>query len=648
MSIKAKQVAGVTTLVVVIVAILSGYHLATLAELRLKETGLRGQMVASAVFLRARDVVPAPGTDLHAALREDGGVRSILQSGLGFGPNVTHAAIVDPDGTIIAHGFREMDGQTLGEAEDLEPLLTQSAFAQLQAIYSDRSFEIRQPLLSGDDEFGTIRIGVSTLLIQGELRREAQAAAGGILAALIISSLFAVLLAQWMLRPIHVIQSGLTRLGRGELDVSLDLPGAEFRDLGSSFEAVSAQLSAVRARPLPSAATDLESVMENLEDAVALFSPSGEVIFTNAAMKALLAEHRDHPAMRTLIDQTLAGRKDCGPVAMMPAGSGTDASVGPTPVGPTFRSGAAGESEPAERMLVTHAIQDSTGRFLGAMLVARNLGYLSRVQSTLNYSRKLAALGRLMAGVAHEVKNPLNAMTIHLELLKRKLAASVTSVTSVSPEPRAPSPEPRAPNPEPRAPSPEPRAPNPEPRAPSPEIAKHLNVIASEIKRLDEVILGFLKFARPDELKLQPVQLTALVSDVVTTASPEAQRNKVAVKVDCPAALPEINADPGMLRQALLNLALNACQAMPDGGTLRIACRATPRRKVEIDVEDTGVGIPPEDLSRIFDLYFTTKEKGSGIGLSMVYRIVQLHDGDVDVQSTPGGGTRFRLIFPQA
>jgi signal transduction histidine kinase len=590
MSIKAKQVAGVTTLVVVIVAILSGYHLATLADLRLQETGLRGDMLASAVFLRAREVVPEPGKDQREALREDGGVRSILQSGLGFGPNVTHAAIVDPAGIIIAHGFRELDGQRLEEAEDLAPLLTQGPFAQLRAIYSDRSFEIRQPLILGDEEFGSIRIGVSTFLIRGDLEDALQAAGGSIVAALIISSLFAVLLAQWMLRPIHVIQSGLTRLGRGELDVSLDLPGAEFRDLGSSFEAVSAQLSAVRAKPLATPATDLESVMENLEDAVALFSPSGEVIFTNAAMKALLAEHRDHPAMTTIIDQTLAGRQDCGPVAMTTAPD--------TP-------GAAGESEPPERMLVTHAIEDSAGRFLGAMLVARNLGYLSRVQSTLNYSRKLAALGRLMAGVAHEVKNPLNAMTIHLELLKRKLGENTA-------------------------------------------VDKHVAVIGSEIRRLDEVILGFLKFARPDELKLQPVQLTALVSDVVTTVSPEAQRNKVAVKVDCPATLPQINADPGMLRQALLNLALNACQAMPDGGTLRIACRATPRRKVEIDVEDTGVGIPPEDLSRIFDLYFTTKEKGSGIGLSMVYRIVQLHDGDVEVQSTPGRGTRFRLIFPEA
>ncbi|MBA3639923.1 MAG: hypothetical protein H0W53_11690 [Acidobacteria bacterium] len=583
MSIKAKQVAAVTTLVVAIVAILSVYHLASLAQMRLKETAERGKMLSAAVFQRAREIVPPPGVDMATALQEDAGLRSILSSGVGFGPNVTSAAIVDPDGVVIAHGFRQMDGQRLEEAEDIEGLLEDGPVAQLLAIYSDeRTFETRQALLSGDAEFGSIRIGISPILIRDEMKSYVGTAAGSVVAALIIATFFAVLFSQWMLRPIHVIQSGLTRLGRGELDVSLDLPGEEFRDLGSSFEAVSAQLSAVRAKPLPSAGTDLESVMENLEDAVALFSPSGEAIFTNAAMKVLLAEHRDHPAMKTLIDQTLAGRKDCGPLPL-------------TVDGPA-------DADAPERLLMTHAIEDSTGRFVGAMLVSRNIGYLSQVHSTLNYSRKLAALNRLMAGVAHEVKNPLNAMTIHLELLKRKLG-------------------------------------------PGANVDKHINVIGNEIQRLDEVLMGFLKFARPDELKLQPVQLSALVSDVVTTIRPEAVRSSINVKVECPATLPEINADPGMLRQAILNLALNACQAMPDGGTLRIACRST-QRKVEIDVEDTGVGIPPEDLSRIFDLYFTTKEKGTGIGLSMVYRIIQLHDGDVEVQSTPGSGTRFRLLFP--
>jgi signal transduction histidine kinase len=180
------------------------------------------------------------------------------------------------------------------------------------------------------------------------------------------------------------------------------------------------------------------------------------------------------------------------------------------------------------------------------------------------------------------------------------------------------------------------------------DLSKHVNIISDEIKRLDQVVVGFLKFARPDELKLQPVHLAALISEVVSMTAPEAERRHIAIRTDCPPGLPAINADPGMLQQALLNLALNACQAMPDGGTLRITCRTAARRRVEVDVADTGVGIAPENLGRIFDLYFTTKEKGSGIGLSMVFRIVQLHDGEIEVQSTPGSGTTFKLVFPQA
>jgi two-component system sensor histidine kinase HydH len=120
------------------------------------------------------------------------------------------------------------------------------------------------------------------------------------------------------------------------------------------------------------------------------------------------------------------------------------------------------------------------------------------------------------------------------------------------------------------------------------------------------------------------------------------------VKVEGADSAPDINGDPAMLRQALLNLALNACQAMPDGGTLRLGAAAASGRRVAVTVEDTGVGIKPEYLNRIFDLYFTTKTRGSGIGLSMVYRTVQLHDGEVEVQSVVGRGTTFRLLLPQA
>jgi len=311
--------------------------------------------------------------------------------------------------------------------------------------------------------------------------------------------------------------------------------------------------------------------------------------------------------IRAIVDRTLASHQSQGPVSIAHMGS--------------------------ERLLMTHPVDDGQGKFVGAMLVARNLAFMTQMHSTLNYSRKLAALGRLMAGVAHEVKNPLNAMTIHLELLKNKVArlrreepVAVAGAVGVSADRAAPHPA----------------------RSPEADLARHVDIITNEIRRLDEVLNGFLRFARPDELKLQPVQLATVISDVVTTVTPEATRMGVTVKQECPRDLPEVNADLAMLRQALLNLALNGCQAMPTGGTLRIACRTASGRRVEIDVEDTGVGIPPENLQKIFDLYFTTKEKGTGIGLSMVYRIVQLHDGEVEVQSTPGSGTRFRLVFPQA
>ena len=664
MSIKAKQVAGVTTLVVIVVAVLSGYHLAALARLSLGETASRGEMLAQAIFQRAREVVAQGGVDPYEALRQDGGLRSILESSIGYSRNVTYAAIVSKDGKAVAHSFPSLEGQPMAEQEDITPLITARAIDQFRAVlFGDRTFEIRQPILAGDEQFGSIRIGVSTLLVRSELRSALWGAAGTTVVALVVSSIFAMLLSQWMLRPIHVIQSGLSRLGRGELDVTLDLPEQEFRDLGSSFDAVSAQLSALgragsselaAADLRPGAGTDLESVMDNLEDAVALFSPKGELIFSNAAMKALLLEMGTntvpgssilgtlpaaHP-VKQLVGRTLAGRKSAGPISV----TSLDTRAHTPDGGPSE----AGKSDvpAAERMLISHAIEDTSGRFIGAMLVARNLAFLSHVHSTLNYSRKLAALGRLLAGVAHEVKNPLNAMTIHLELLKQKLGrqlvgARATASLADTGTFRLP----------PLREVPTDRrgygGDQLEGRL-TPDLTKHVDIIASEIRRLDEVVNGFLKFARPDELKLQPVKLASLVSDVATTAAPEAERRRVALKTECPDNLPEINADPGMLAQALLNLALNACQAMPDGGTLKMTCRAAARRRVEIDVEDTGVGIPPENLGRIFDLYFTTKEKGSGIGLSMVYRIVQLHGGEVEVQSTPGRGTRFRLIFPQA
>jgi signal transduction histidine kinase len=636
LSIKAKQVAGVTMMVVVIVAILSAYHLSKLSNLLLRETGDRAELLSKLVFDRAREVVGQGPKDPYEALRQDGGIRSLLQATIGYSDHVTYAAIVDPQGVAVAHAIPSREGMPIPPQENFQDVLDGGPLAQFNAVYSDRVFALTQPLLAGDATFGSIRIGVSPLLVRSELREEMGTALLAVLAAIGASFLVSLLLAQWMLRPIHVIQSGLRRLGKGELDVRLDLPEQEFKDLGNSFEAVSQQLAALgKGTPpaddegtlRPGEGADYQTVMESLEDAVALYSTKGEVIFSNAAMRALdIGElPESHPA-RQLVERTLSTRKSAGPLSLaipkpgFEGMSSTDSGIfnGPPPLGVLK----AGEMDPdSERMLMCHAIEDTNHRFLGAMLVARNVGYLNQVHSTLNYSKKAAALGRLLAGVAHEVKNPLNAMTIHLELLKQKLG-SIREPIVVPAAGGGP--------------------------GKVLDLSKHVTIISSEIKRLDEVVAGFLKFARPEELKLQPIRLTQVLNDVVMTIGPEAHRRRVTIRDECPLVLPEINADQGMLMQAVLNLAINALQAMPEGGTLRLGCRVTSRRRVELFVEDTGIGIDPENLPRIFDLYFTTKEKGSGIGLSMVFRIVQLHDGEVEVQSTPGRGTKFRLMFPQA
>ena len=177
---------------------------------------------------------------------------------------------------------------------------------------------------------------------------------------------------------------------------------------------------------------------------------------------------------------------------------------------------------------------------------------------------------------------------------------------------------------------------------------KHVEIIENEIRRLDEVVQGFLKFTRPEDLKLQPVLITDVFDEILPLIAPEAEKNDVRVEVNAAADVPRVNADTAMLRQAFLNLAINACQAMPDGGTLRMSCAAASGNRVEVRFEDSGVGIPAEHLSKIFDLYFTTKDHGTGIGLSMVYRIIQLHDGEVEVESTKGRGTTFRVLLPKA
>jgi signal transduction histidine kinase len=615
-------------------------------------------MLANTILHRAGGIVTGD-IDPYAALREDQGLRSILESSI-YGDAV--AAIVDANGMVIVQWPSEAPGPAVDEPtknesalsrrNDLETLLEESPVTKLREIFAGegRNLEVWEPLRRQGEAFGSIRVGMSTLLMRSQLKDLLWDAGFTALGALAVAIFVGGIFAQLLLRPIHVLRGGLTRLGKGEFGVTLDMPsGDEFGELGDFFNTVSQQLSADRTL-LAGQKANLQTAVEHLEDAVALFNPSGELLFSNPAMQHTLPGGaigrvlegllpNGHP-YRTLVEETLATRRSRGPVQI--PGHGTDQIVVPgrqpagtagtqAPAVPTAREGRPADEE----LVMTHAIAGTGGELVGVLLVSRNLASLSRMQSTLAFSRKLVALGRLTAGIAHEVKNPLNAMMIHLELLRTKIRGSV--VAALQPEPVAAG---GTLGLGPGRPAPLP--------PPVQGALEHVEIIESEIRRLDEVVQGFLKFTRPEDLRLQPVRASSLFDEIVPIIETEAGKHGVKVVVEVSAATPDLNGDASMLRQVFLNLAINACQAMPSGGTLRLVAGSASRNRVEVRVEDTGVGIKPEHLSRIFDLYFTTKERGTGIGLSMVYRIIQLHDGEIEVQSTPGRGTTFRVLLPRA
>src|SRR5262245_45358981 len=652
LSIRIKQIVGVSAIVGVAVVALGALCTVRIDNVVLQESLSRGQMLAKTIFHRAGGIVTGD-VDPNVALREDPGLRSILESSI-YGDNISFADIVDTNGTVIVHNNSAKVGQTLDDRTDLGAVIKDTPMNKLRVIFEGdgQTLEVREPLKRGADDFGSIRIGVSTLLMRSQLRQLLYDAGFTAAAALAIAVFVSGIFAQLLLRPIHVLRSGLTRLGKGEFGVTLDLPaGDEFGELGDFFNTVSQQLSADRTL-LAGQKANLQSAVEHLEDAVALFNPSGELLFSNPAMQHTLPADaigrvlegllpNGHP-YRTPVEETLATRKSRGTIQIQGHASEPVSTAGRTSDTGSIRGGwkalqPKAEAKPGDdELVVTHAIAGTRGELVGVLLVSRNLAHLSRMQSTLAYSRKLVALGRLTAGIAHEVKNPLNAMMIHLELLRTKIRGAVAA--ALQPEPVAAAGGTLGLAPRGAATLP----------APVQGALEHVEIIESEIRRLDEVVQGFLKFTRPEDLRLQPVRVMALFEEILPIIETEATKNGVKVTTDVGVSTPNVNGDSAMLRQAFLNLAINACQAMPQGGSLRLVAGPASRQRVEIRIEDTGVGIKPEHLSRIFDLYFTTKERGTGIGLSMVYRIIQMHDGEVEVQSTPGRGTTFRVLLPRA
>jgi len=245
---------------------------------------------------------------------------------------------------------------------------------------------------------------------------------------------------------------------------------------------------------------------------------------------------------------------------------------------------------------------DDQSHSLGALLTLHDLESVREIESELEVSRRMAAIGRLTSGVGHEVKNPINAIVVHLELLRSKMDANTGA-------------------------------------------ERHLDIIQSEIQRLDRVVQTLVDFSRPVELQLQDQDLRAIVTNVLMLSSAEMETRKIIVRSEAPDSPVNVRVDADLIRQALLNVVLNGAQAMAAGGELSVRLTEDARFAI-LKVEDHGEGIPSEIRERIFDLYFTTKREGSGIGLAMTYRILQLHHGHLDVESKLGKGSTFTLRIP--
>lgn len=248
-------------------------------------------------------------------------------------------------------------------------------------------------------------------------------------------------------------------------------------------------------------------------------------------------------------------------------------------------------------------------------------------------SERVQALTLLAASVAHEIGNPLNALHIHLQLMERELKKLRTG--AVTPPPRAS-----------RRALPPPVAAVPaEIEAGAAKLERYLDVAKGEIVRLDYIVTQFLQAIRPSPPQLQAAAVNDVVLGTLELLRPELDNRGLVVETRLARQLPEAPLDPAQIKQVLVNLIKNSMQAMTRGGVLTLSTGALGDG-VWISIADTGTGIAQDQLNRIFEPFYTTKKKGSGLGLMIVYRIVREHGGRIDVESHPGRGTRFRLWLP--
>ncbi|HMD40468.1 MAG TPA: ATP-binding protein [Candidatus Acidoferrum sp.] len=613
--LRTKLTLVMTGLVLLVVAAVCVVLVAQLLDQVLQQTDKSAAQIANQVFQSAhRAVLNAPNEglrpestsakDVHDYVRHVFEIDELLHAQLDAASStfsIYEVSITDVDGLVLVSTDESKQGKFATRWTPLSQL-TQRGLSHAVRILAGppRIYEFDYPFDNGDDPFGEVRVAISSGLLVTELSPSLRKLATIVIFALIISALLAAVVSRAALAPLAKISAQLDRISAGQYDAPVPEvmgfggSGDELGQVSRKITQVGQQLRGVH-EIFSTMRENMNSVMAGLEDGLLLFTRDARAVMVSPAAEKFLGAPAGQFLGRRVteifpIGHPLREALHIEGDELLEVAAETELKT----------------TEGDRRVSVSvQAIQED-GERMGALVTLRDLDSLESINTQLQVSERLAALGRITAGVAHEVKNPLNSMRLWLENLKESLPPDSDSSAKQA-----------------------------------------VQVLDKEIDRLDAVVKRFLDFTRPMDIRLEATQLAELLNEVLEIAQHQMQKANIQVAQLLPIDVPEVYVDRALLKQAVLNLVLNAGEAMPSGGQLRLVL-SRRGEMAEITVGDTGKGIPPENRQKIFQLFFTTRPGGSGIGLASTFRIVQLLNGSIDFTSEVGKGTTFRIELPLA
>jgi signal transduction histidine kinase len=613
--LKTKITLTTAALVLAVVGVNSTLYVMNLTRQVIRQADDRAQLVSRQVFFEAQNALAdaaksgaSPASDSFEDLRDyvqqafddSAPLKSSIDAEVGYSPLIYEVSITDVNGTVLVSSDKSLPGKTSPSRTNLSQLVSSAFMNQLKVLFGppktyevDYAFQIGPP--GNQIPFGVIRVAVQTGLLRTNITPALRSAALLAIISVGISVLLAAIVSSISLAPIKRITDQLDRISKGEFDQKPLAGGDEFGQVSTKISQIGMQLRGVR-EIFSNLRENMDQVLGGLDDGLLLFSVDGRAVMVSPAVERFLSTSADQLLGRLAEDIFPPDHVVRETVRLQ------NGELQPVDSAEVVLSGIDG---PPRRVGVSVEVIGEGDARMGTLVKFKDLETRERIGTQLQVSERLANLGRITAGVAHEVKNPLNSMRIWLENLKASLPDD----------------------------------------GGLPQQA--VRVLDSEIDRLDSVVKRFLDFTRPPEMHQEESSLKEILEEVVAVERPEFTKSNIKLDARLASDVPHVLVDKPLLKQGLINLLINAIESMPGGGQLFVSLRRNGEL-AEIEIRDTGRGIAPEHRQRIFQLFFTTRPGGSGIGLASTFRTIQLHNGSIEFESEVGRGTTFRIDLPLA